>query len=89
MADLRNRSRNFASMGNQKLLDAGLNAFGLELFVESLWDAIERDLERGAEVKPLEFLYRGMSVVIDPTTGLEEDRTNFAAKLMAFERERR
>lgn len=74
--DLRNQSRDFNTVGNQAILDLNLNAFGLELFVESYWDTIEQ-LIVGGHVKPddetklkKEFVYRGMTITLDPAIGL-------------------
>lgn len=74
-ADLRNLSRTWPSCGTQLLLDTGLNGFGLELFVESYWDAVARSLEDRPDVPRdeliVEFEYRGMTIRLDPTVGLE------------------
>ena len=74
--DLRNQSRDFETTGNQWLLDLRLNAFGLELFVESYWDTIEKLIvsgrippERERDLK-LTFTYRGMTATLDPGVGL-------------------
>ncbi len=74
--DLRNQSRDFETIGNQWLLDLRLNAFGLELFVESYWDMIEKMIvnskippERERNLK-LTFTYRGMTITLDPGIGL-------------------
>ena len=70
--DLRNESRNWPSVGNQKFLDLGLNAFGLELFVESYWDTISKmvgdDFSDPAKWI-LTLPYRGMTITLDPTVG--------------------
>ena len=74
-ADLRNLSRAWPSCGTQALLDTGLNGFGLELFVESYWDAVGRSLDARPEIPRdelvVEFEYRGMTIRLDPTVGLE------------------
>lgn len=74
--DLRNQSRDFDTAGNQFLLDLDLNAFGMELFVESYWDTIEKMVvsgmispEREPDLK-LTFTYRGMTITLDPSVGL-------------------
>ena len=74
--DLRNQSRDFETIGNQWLIDLGLNAFALELLVESYWDMIEKMIandtippEREPELK-LVFQYRGMTITLDPSIGL-------------------
>ena len=74
--DLRNQSRDFETIGNQRLLDLRLNAFGLELFVESYWDTIEKMIV-GSQIPPereqdlkLTFSYRGMTITLDPGIGL-------------------
>ncbi len=73
--DFRNLSRAWPSCGNQLLIDHGLNAFGLELFVESYWDAVARTLDHDPSVAreslTIEVEYRGMRVRLDPTPGLE------------------
>lgn len=73
--DLRNLSRDWPSVGNQMLLDRRLNAFGLELFVESYWewiaDLIEAKPDSPREDLVQEFQYRGMTIRLDPTVGLE------------------
>jgi hypothetical protein len=80
MRDLRNESRKWPSVGNQALVDMRLNAFGLELFVESYWETlgllIAPDGTVGAEeireiMKPMVIAYRGMTVTLDPRPGLE------------------
>lgn len=74
--DLRNQSRDFETIGNQWLIDRLLNAFGLELFIESYWDVIESLIIRG-KIPPecerelrIKFDYRGMTITIDPSIGL-------------------
>ncbi len=74
--DLRNQSRDFESVGNQHLLDLNLNAFGLELFVESYWNTVEKMIV-GGHIPPerertlkLTFSYRGMTITLDPRIGL-------------------
>ena len=74
--DLRNQSRDFETTGNQWLLDLRLNAFGLEVFVESYWDTIEKLIVSG-KIPPererdleLMFSYRGMTITLDPSIGL-------------------
>jgi hypothetical protein len=70
--DLRNQSRDFPSCGTQRLLDLGLNGFGLELFVESYWNTIEKfgdDLTD--EQRTLSFVYRGMTITLDPKVGFD------------------
>ena len=75
--DLRNQSRDFETVGNQWLIDLRLNAFGLELFVESYWDTIEKMIVSG-RIPPeceqdlkLTISYRGMTITLDPGIGLE------------------
>ena len=46
----------------QKLIDCHINAFGLELFLESLWAAWEHD----GDEQPLTFIYRGVKVELSP-----------------------
>ena len=80
--DLRNLSRDWPTCGNQALMDLRLNPFGLELFVESYWDVIamlvEDKMDFPREKLIREFKYRGMTIRLDPTVGLEawdaEDR---------------
>lgn len=74
--DLRNQSRDFETVGNQWLVDRSMNAWGLELFVESCWDGIEKMIiggkippERERDLK-LTFSYRGMTITLDPGIGL-------------------
>ena len=74
--DLRNQSRDFETVGNQWLLNLRLNAFGLELLVESYWDTMEKMIvggqipsERERDLK-LKFNYRGMTITLDPSIGL-------------------
>ncbi len=74
--DLRNQSRDFQTVGNQWLVDRHLNAWGLELFVESYWDTIEKLIVSGG-VPPnrevglkMTFSYRGMTITLDPGIGL-------------------
>jgi hypothetical protein len=45
----------------QMLTDAGLNAFGLQLFVESV--AGKKD---ATEFRPLKFSYKGILVTLEP-----------------------
>lgn len=45
----------------QMLIDAGLNAFGLELFAESI--AGKKDVK---DFKPITFRYKGVAVTIAP-----------------------
>ncbi len=70
--DLRNQSRDFPSCGTQRLLDLGLNGFGLELFVESWWDTLEK-IGDGLteEQRRLSFTYRGVEITIDPKVGFD------------------
>lgn len=74
--DLRNQSRDFETVGNQWLFNRGMNAWALELFVESRWDAIEELIVGGRIPRELEkdltltFNYRGMTITIDPSIGL-------------------
>jgi hypothetical protein len=48
----------------QQLIDAGMNAFGLQLFVESI--ANKKDAE---SFRPLSFVYRGIRVTLEPEPG--------------------
>jgi len=48
----------------QQLIDAGMNAFGLQLFVESI--ANKKDAE---SFGPLSFVYRGIRVTLEPEPG--------------------
>jgi len=57
-------------------MDRLLNAIGLELFIESYWDVIEKLIiggaippERERDLK-LTFSYRGMTITLDPSIGL-------------------
>lgn len=52
----------------QMLIDAGLNAFGLQLFVESIGD--KKDAKT---FKPLSFIFRGIKITIEPILGAEID----------------
>ena len=81
--DFRNESRRWPTCGTQRLLDLGLNGFGLELFVESYWTRIAKMLQvsgdrdgTGAGGKtlrePLVLEYRGMTITLDPGIGLDE-----------------
>ena len=45
----------------QQLIDAGLNAFGLQLFVESIGD--KKDAK---EFKPITFKFRGIKITFEP-----------------------
>jgi hypothetical protein len=53
----------------QGLLDAGLNAFGLQLFIESV-----AKRNRAAAFKPIKFSYLGVMVTIEPHPTKEIDR---------------
>lgn len=46
---------------SQQLLDAGLNVFGLQLFLKSI--ANKKD---ATTFDPLSFIYRGVKVTIEP-----------------------
>lgn len=77
--DLRNESREWATVGMQRILDLRMNAFGLELFVESYWDTLALLLEHNEAskvtaqlVEPLVLTFRGMTITLDPTKGLVE-----------------
>lgn len=48
-------------VGMQQLLNAGLNAFGLQLFIESI--ANKKDAK---DFKPLSFKFRGIKVTLEP-----------------------
>jgi hypothetical protein len=56
------------TVGMQQLLDIGLNAFGLQLFVESI--ANKKDAK---EFKPISFIFRGIRVTLQPEPGMEID----------------
>jgi hypothetical protein len=78
LRDLRNESRKWPGVGNQKLLDMQLNAFGLELFVESYWETLALLIGRFTSadevrriMEPMVVAYRGMTVTLDPRPGLE------------------
>ena len=45
----------------QQLLDAGLNVFGLQLFLESI--ASKKD---ATTFDPISFIYRGIKITIEP-----------------------
>lgn len=45
----------------QQLIDAGLNAFGLQLFIESI--ANKKDAK---SFSPLSFRYRGIKITLEP-----------------------
>jgi hypothetical protein len=52
----------------QHLVDAGLNAFGLQLFVESVAG------KTGAKTfKPFTFVFKGVRVTLQPESGQEVD----------------
>ena len=81
--DFRNESRRWPTCGTQRLLDLGLNGFGLELFVESYWTTIAKMLHHAGDRdgtgiqskpfrKPLVLDYRGMTITLDPGIGLDE-----------------
>ncbi len=73
--DFREESRTWPTCGNQKLVDMRLNGWGLELFVESIWDTLAKlvneEIIDPREIKPLILEYRGMTISFDPTIGLE------------------
>ena len=50
-------------LSGQQLLDAGLNVFGLQLFLESV-----SNKEDAGTFDPLSFIYRGIKITIEPTT---------------------
>jgi hypothetical protein len=52
----------------QQLVDAGLNAFGLQLFVESICD--KKDAK---DFRPVIFVYKGLRVTLQPEPGMEID----------------
>lgn len=52
----------------QQLVDAGLNAWGLQLFVESVAD--KKDAK---EFRPITFIYKGIRVTLEPQPGLVVD----------------
>lgn len=55
----------------QQLINAGLNAFGLQLFIESI--ANKGDAK---EFQPLSFVFRGIRVTMQPETGQEIDTSH-------------
>lgn len=91
--DLRNQSRGFDTVGNQWLLNLGLNGFGLELLVESYWNTMEKMIvgghipsERERDLK-LTFTYRGMTITLDPSIGLDAWERPLAASEPRFDEE--
>ena len=51
----------------QQLLDAGLNAFGLQLFIESIADVYGKSREIGhAQFEPITISFRGVLVKFSP-----------------------
>jgi hypothetical protein len=57
-----------ATVSMQNLLDAGLNAFGLQLFVESIANKKE-----AKDFKPLSFVFRGIRITLEPEPGEDVD----------------
>jgi len=49
----------------QMLIDAGFNAFGLQLFVESI--ATVRERSKKQDFDPISFIFRGLKVTFEPT----------------------
>ncbi len=56
------------SVSLQQLLDANFNAFGLQLFVESIAD--KKDAK---DFQPFSFVFRGIRVTLEPEPGEEID----------------
>jgi len=55
----------------QQLVDAGLNAFGLQLFIESIADKKDSDAFR-----PFSFLFRGIKITMEPVPGVAIDTSH-------------
>jgi hypothetical protein len=49
----------------QNLIEAGFNAFGLQLFVESIAQVRERS--KDPKFKPISFRFRGLKITFEPT----------------------
>lgn len=60
--------RTIPTVDMQQLLDAGLNAFALQLFIESI--ANKKDAK---DFQPLIFVFRGIRVTLEPEPGEEID----------------
>ena len=50
----------------QDLIDAGLNAFGLQLFVESI-----ANMKDAATFRPLAFRYKGIKITLEPDGAID------------------
>lgn len=60
-----------AELEMQQLIDAGLNAFGLQLFIESI--ANKRDAKY---FKAISFQFRGIKVTFEPQPGIPIDTSH-------------
>lgn len=52
----------------QQLIDTGLNAFGLQLFIESIADHHD-----AKTFKPITIVFRGIRIMFEPEPGMEID----------------
>jgi hypothetical protein len=66
-----NTKQTVPEVSMQMMIDSGLNAFGLQLFVESI--AHKKDAK---SFKPMAFIFRGIKVTLEPIPGIEIDTTH-------------
>jgi hypothetical protein len=61
-------SSEIAHVGIQQLIDAGFNAFGLQLFCESFADRAKAE-----QFRPFRFIFRGLKFTVERVEGEELD----------------